>query len=664
MTHKTDKNAGNYIIAGFWVAIFMYMELIFHIFIYRKNDGNFLFPIIFGAVFGVINVIIIFNIPDKISRVFQHVLLIGTSLIFISQYIYYNIFKMFFSISAVGGAKNAMDFVSVLLSCILKNWYIIILFIIPYILFLFFKRKLQFNKEDRIRWNIYIVLILIALLILVAFKLDDDEGKRYSPKQLFYKKYVAELSMQKLGVFVTSARDIQALIETDSKRELTELTKNEFEKYEARTDKDGIARSPQIDEDIDFEYIYNSTDDYDIRVVSAMLGDTEPSYTNGYTGVFKDYNVVFVTAESLSKYAISEEITPTLYKIFNEGFVFTNFYNPLWYHSTVDGEYVNCLSQYPSQNEWSLEKSKDTYQPYALGNILNRAGYKSLGYHNYNSYFYDRTETHPNMGYTIFKAIGHGLDIPNHNDDYSDLECMEYAYNDLSKIEKFNMYFMSFSGHMPYDTNKYSIAVNREFVKEKIKKEDISDEVIGYISCQRELDKALEYLIDELEKDGKLDKTLFIVAPDHYPYGLTDSQYNELAGQNVSVDKFEKSLSCLGIWCSAMKEPIRIDKTCSSIDILPTVLNLLGVKYDSRLLAGKDILSDADPLVVFSDQSFVTDKVKYNAVEDSVEYLVPQTQIEDGYLDRMIKQVDDKMYLSEEILNTDYYSIIYENNQK
>ena len=113
-----------------------------------------------------------------------------------------------------------------------------------------------------------------------------------------------------------------------------------------------------------------------------------------------------------------------------------------------------------------------------------------------------------------------------------------------------------------------------------------------------------------------------------------------------------------------MKSPIVVNKLCSSIDILPTVLNLLGTKYDSRLLAGRDIFSEASSLVVFSDQSFITDDVKYNSSEDTIEYLVPQSQLSEDYLDKTIRIVDEKTYLSEMILDTDYYNVIYKNKPK
>ena len=62
-----------------------------------------------------------------------------------------------------------------------------------------------------------------------------------------------------------------------------------------------------------------------------------------------------------------------------------------------------------------------------------------------------------------------------------------------------------------------------------------------------------------------------------------------------------------------MDEPVQVDKVCSSVDVIPTLLNLLGIEYDSRLYSGKDILSDSPGLVVFSNMGFMTDYCIYNS---------------------------------------------------
>ena len=231
---------------------------------------------------------------------------------------------------------------------------------------------------------------------------------------------------------------------------------------------------------------------------------------------------------------------------------------------------------------------------------------------------------------------------------------------DFIQDDKFNMYFMSFSGHLPYNyDNQYICMINREGAENVLSGKGYSDEAIAYVAAQMELDKALEFLMDKLEETGKLDNTLFIVAPDHYPYGLSDGTYNELAGKDIENDDFELHHNQFGIWSSSMEKPVVVDKLCSSVDILPTVLNLLGADFDSRLLAGHNILSDSDELVIFADQSFMTDKVRYDASTGETSYFVPESQIPDGYVDQMIEEVENRLYISDEMINTDYFSFVY-----
>ena len=76
---------------------------------------------------------------------------------------------------------------------------------------------------------------------------------------------------------------------------------------------------------------------------------------------------------------------------------------------------------------------------------------------------------------------------------------------------------------------------------------------------------------------------------DHYPYYLSLDEVNELASyEKDSVVEVNRSNFIL--WNSEM-ETVSVDKVGSQIDVLPTIYNLFGVEYDSRLIVGKDILS-------------------------------------------------------------------------
>lgn len=684
----------------FFSAAFIYMELLFHIAIYHGIDSNIMHPLTFAIACGL-TLSALTSFWHRIANAITAYTIWGIfTIYYIAQFVYYKIFRTFLSLVSIGGAHDAMNFKSVLFATLRANWYVILLFLLPIICLVLLNRlKFTFDRgrigeSNGVLKGVIVQTASSAVMWIAAICLLAVHGTgAYTPYSLFHGRYVLELSMNKLGVVMTTGRDCTVMITKSNSDKTFELAESALDiqndsDYMSSLANDnggdtGNASSsnggelsggtfgsnstessepqyvPQIDENINLTRLYNSTDDDELKSITAYFSGVQPTYTDEYTGMFKDYNVVFVTAESLSTYGISKEATPTLYKIYHEGFEFTNFYNPLWYHSTIDGEFANCLSQYPASSKWSFEESADTYQPYALGNILNSQGYKSYGYHDFDATYYDRTSTHPNMGYTTFKAIGAGLDIPDHV-MYSDLECIEAVYNDFIDDDHFNMYLMSFSGHLPYNyDNQYICQKNREEAESLLSGKGYSDEAVAYVAAQMELDKALEYLMDKLEEAGKLDNTLFIVAPDHYPYGLSDGVYNELAGKDIEDDDFELHRNQFGIWSSSMKKPVVTNKLCASIDILPTVLNLLGADFDSRLLAGRNILSDSDELVIFADQSFITDKIKYDAATGETTYLVPESQVPDGYLDSMIAEVENRLYISDEVIDTDYFSFVY-----
>jgi phosphoglycerol transferase MdoB-like AlkP superfamily enzyme len=212
---------------------------------------------------------------------------------------------------------------------------------------------------------------------------------------------------------------------------------------------------------------------------------------------------------------------------------------------------------------------------------------------------------------------------------------------------------MTVSGHPNYTWRGNTMASkNRELVKYL----PYSEYVQGYIATQIELDRALKYMMEELEKAGKLDNTLIVLSADHYPYYLKDDMFKEL-NNGVAIDRtFELYRSALIIYNSKMKGET-ITKPVSSLDILPTINNLMGIKYDSRLFMGSDIFSNTEPLVIFLDRSFITSAGRYNAKTKVFTY--NQGVVENpAYVESMIKTVNAKFYYSQKFLENDYYKII------
>ena len=424
---------------------------------------------------------------------------------------------------------------------------------------------------------------------------------------------------------------------------------------------------------IDFGRLYSLAEDERKGWLTHYIEGLEASSENEYTGLFEGCNLIFLTAEGFSPYGVREDLTPTLYRLTHSGFMFENYYVPLWQTSTSDGEYINCTGLIPD-GQFSMRKSASNEMPFALPGFFAQEGVDSLAYHNNSLSYYDRYRTHPNLGYD-FKGCRLGrlsgkeweekLFAMENPDAWppSDLEMMRATVPEYIEKDRFHVYYMTISGHMNYNFSGNAMAAKN---KEAVEQLQMSESAKAYIACSIELDKALEYLLEQLEAAGKLDKTVICLSADHYPYGMTDEQYQELAGIPLSegMDMYRNSLI---LWSSQMEEPVVVKKVCGPMDILPTLLNLFGFSYDSRMYAGRDILSEEEGLVIFNDRSFVTDSVIYNRREGNTIWLVDEQgnpripEEEQGvYFSEKEQEVRDIYQFSAYVLQTNYYSDILE----
>ena len=105
-----------------------------------------------------------------------------------------------------------------------------------------------------------------------------------------------------------------------------------------------------------------------------------------------------------------------------------------------------------------------------------------------------------------------------------------------------------------------------------------------------------------------------------------------------------------------------VDKVCGQVDILPTLSNLLGLEYDSRMLAGTDILSDSAGLVIFTSRSWKTDKGFYNRFTGTftpAEGISMSEEEKKEYVDAIKKVVKYKLQASELLISTNYYNTVF-----
>ncbi len=458
-------------------------------------------------------------------------------------------------------------------------------------------------------------------------------------RMIYGNDYLSAVILRKIGKILLSENNV--IFDTEIQSDDSEIVVNAIPKKKANI-------LP-----IDFETLLNDESDEQLHDMDRYFSSLKPDYENEYTGIFKGKNLIFITAESFWSAVVREDVTPVLYKMMNEGFKFTNFYTPYWEVSTTDGEYVNCLSLLPKSGTYSFRDSAKNFLPFALGNQFRRLGYTTKAYHNYLGSYYDRNISHPNMGYD-FSSMGDGYRTTESWPD-SDHEMMKITLPEYIEEPKFHAYYMTISGHLPYDFWANAIAIKH---REEVEYLDYDEAIKAYFACTIDLDNALGYILEELEKRGIAEDTVIVLAADHYPYGLTIEQMRLLAGKHFD--------STFGLYENNMiiynpgQKPVEVSKICSNLDILPTLSNLFGLPYDSRLFIGHDVFSDADPFVVFKCINVITDKLKYRGDRDSA---VPQDdkEITQEDISAVKKQLAQKIKYSELVLERDYYRRIWNN---
>lgn len=426
------------------------------------------------------------------------------------------------------------------------------------------------------------------------------------------------------------------------------------------------AASPQIFAEIDLAGIAEQEKDSTLKNLSLFLENRGATHTNEYTGLFEGYNLIYICAEAFWTYAVNEQVTPTLFEMANNGIVLENYYNS-FRNTTTNGEFAFSTSLWPDFSRKSDEgsgvgsfaQSAHCYMPMGLGDLFEGIGVPAHAYHNYLGEYYRRILSWPNLGYTC-KFYKDGMNFTS-SWPASDLELMEQSVEDFIDEERFHAYYMTFSGHGPYSNRNAICQKNIEFVKENME-EGYLEDVYGYLAGNRELDKAMEYLLNRLEEAGKLENTVIVIAGDHYPYNLSAQAADQLAGHELDAD-FERYQSTCIIYNAGLKTPIVSDTYCCNVDILPTILNLFGIPFDSRLMMGRDIFSDGIHKAVIYNKSFITDLVRYNSKtgetlwsEKAADF---SAELKKSYLDAMISLLNSEYYASMKILDLNYYQYLW-----
>ena len=621
---------------SFWL---IFLELVYKVFIIKNFFTWTTFSVILFTIPWIIILTIVTSIfNEKINKIINILLTSFLIILTLAQIVYYNFYSSMFSFFSLtgGGTGQVFQFYTMIIEVILRIWYIFAIVLIPLIVVFVFKNKIKYG---RINYKGLITYFIIFIFSIVGIFIELNVDKSlYSTKRLINDTYSSMLTINKTGLLTMEILDLYRYFFGFSENIVIE-EKYDVYKYDEKYNMLNI----------NFEKLINSEKDVDIKKMHKYFSTIEPSNKNQYTGIFKGKNIILINAESFDITAIDKNITPTLYKMVNNGFVFNNYYQPLYPISTFDGEYMNLTSLIPKEGVWSLRVSSDKVMPFVYGNVFKKIGYNTHAYHNHVYNFYEREQTHPKMGFD-YMACGNGLEkVMNCNNwPNSDYEMIKSTVDFYTNNNNpFAVYYMTVSGHLNYNFKENAMSIKN---KESVSSLNYSNKMKSYIAANKELDLAMEYLINYLDNKKLLDDTLIVISPDHYPYGLTCDELNEIS-DNDRCNKFELYHTSLIMYNPDIKKT-EVNKVVSGIDILPTIFNLFGIEYDSRLLMGVDALSDKEGIAILSDRSWISDYGTYDSISNKFS---SKKRVNDDYVDRINNIVSEKVSVSSAILEKNYY---------
>lgn len=654
----------------------VYMELVFKFWCFGSVSlRGFLYTTLLSGAFGFA-LSLACSVRERFAR-FQVLFWLALAyLLFGAQAVYFRIFKAFlalFSVTKAGGVFG--DFFAQALTGIWHSMPFLLTSAVPLVLWLVFGKKLCTGAFPGIRQRAWLAGLFLALQLTAVTCIMSGQAELMSPAYLYSDTLIPSLSQECFGLVTTTRIDLRELMLMESETELPSITfptdpvpetPEEPEEITLQAPHelvpaDGAAEDANLNVlDIDFDRLLDETDDPGVYAMHRYFQSRGATEKNDQTGIFAGKNLIWIIAESFSPYVLDEERTPTLCKLYNEGYTFENFYNPLWGVSTSDGEYVTMTGLIPKYGVWSFSRSAENYMPFSIANMLNAQGYSSRAYHPHSNYYYDRDKSHPNMGYEWI-ARGSGLEVTDQFPQ-SDLEMVEATVSDYVNSSPFHVYYLTISGHMFYSFSGNAMAAKHEAETADL---PLSEGARAYLACNMELEAALTELLAELEEAGQLNNTVIALSGDHYPYALSSEELAELHG-GAYDDPLELYRSAFILWSADLEDPVTVEKPCSSLDIMPTLANLFGLPYDSRLVMGRDMFSDAEGLVIFADHSFISARGRYNAAADTftpAENAFPADADVNAYARDMLDEIDRMFTYSAEILVRDYYSIVFSENK-
>ncbi len=390
----------------------------------------------------------------------------------------------------------------------------------------------------------------------------------------------------------------------------------------------------------------------ELKFLENTYSEHTPHQENKYTGIFEGKNVIFIQLEGLDSWLLNKEDTPTLYSMQKNSIVFKNHYS--YYTgggSTFNSElavstgFLTPVSF--TRNAYSFNKNSF---PYSLPKMLKNKGYSVNAFHMNNGEFYMRDVNYRNWGYENYYSL---MDTKNYSDASYQLDRElienEFFYEKMFKQkEPFCHYLITYTPHTPFTLGT---SVGKLYAKmiygDEANVPELTEEEVARLYAS-ETDYMMSLLLKALEDNNLIDNTIIVAYADHYLYTLKDKtildKYKTTTDNRINQTPFF-------IWSKGLKKTT-ITKANSQLDILPTVLNLLGVDYCNESYVGRDILDELyGGYAFFSDYSWY-DGVNYIQYSDTIGEKVVNKE----YIDKTNDTINNRIKKNDLTLKYDYFS--------
>ena len=322
-----------------------------------------------------------------------------------------------------------------------------------------------------------------------------------------------------------------------------------------------------------------------------------------YTGVAKGKNVIVIHLESFQQFLIDykwkgKEVTPNLNKLYHSKntLSFSNFYNQVGQGKTSDAEMMleNSLYGLQSGSAMSSYGTSNTFE--SAPAILNQAGgYTTAVMHGGAGSFWNRNNAYKQFGYHYFMPLSYYENKPKYYIGYG-LKDKIFLSQSIKYIERlpqpFYLKLITVTNHYPYDLDKKNQSIDPT---------DTGDETVdGYVQTAHYLDQAIGEFLQWMKKTGLDKKTILVLYGDHY--GISGNHHKasaELLKQDdfTNFDNLKFQRVPLMFHMKGLKGGIK-DTYGGEIDVLPTLLNLLGINDKDTIQFGHDLLSPKAPQIV------------------------------------------------------------------